>query len=346
SRTALSPAVLGRTVRFAASRVLRLARYFRRHGTDAVLVTHHQRAPLTLGRVAARLARVPANLIAAHDMDLTSVGKRCLPRHDVETLFLSHALVLLAPSQGDYLHREEEVGRFPWRRIREVVIPNGISLPPRPTPAQRAQARSTLGLEPADFVVGIVARLCAQKAHEVLFRAIAALAPSHPRLRLVVIGEGDRAAELTILADELGITDRVLFTGLRRDVDRLLPGFDVSCLSSVHEGAPIIVIESMAAGVPVVATDCGALRDMITDGDEGFLVPVGDAAALADRIARLAADPALRTRQGLRGRSRAERNHRIETTAEAFQDLLSALVAGSSRGASNTPGRFRPDGAN
>lgn len=324
---ALDRPVRDRMARYTPSRVLRLARYFRRHGTDAVLVTHHHRAALTLGRFAARLARVPANLIAAHDMDLTSVGKRCLPRHDVETLFLSSALVLLAPSQGDYLHRAEGVGRFPWRRIREVVIRNGIPLPPLPTPEHRARARTTLGLDPADFVVGIVARLSAQKAHQVLLRAIAQLAPSHPRLRLVAVGEGDRAAELAALADELGIVDRVLFTGLRRDVELLLPGFDVSCLSSVHEGAPITVIESMAAGVPVVATDCGALRDMITDGDEGFLVPVGDADALADRIARLAADPALRARQGTSGRSRAEREHRIEATTERFQDLLTTLVA-------------------
>ncbi|MGH3914911.1 MAG: glycosyltransferase [Pseudonocardiaceae bacterium] len=319
-------AVLGRAGRYAPSRVLHLARYLRRHGTDAVLVTHHQRAPLTLGRFAARLARVPANLIAAHDMDLTSVGKRCLPRHDVETLFLSSALVLLAPSQGDYLHREEGVGRLPWRRIREVVIPNGIPLPSLPTPQQRTQARSALGLDPADFVVGIVARLSAQKAHHVLFQAIAQLAPAHPRLRLVVVGEGDRVAELAALAGELGIADRVQFTGLRRDVEQLLPAFDVSCLSSVHEGAPITVIESMATGVPVVATDCGALRDMITDGQEGFLVPVGDADALAERIARLAADPELRTRQGSHGRARAERDHRIETTTESFQDLLTTLV--------------------
>ncbi|MGQ0773801.1 MAG: glycosyltransferase [Pseudonocardiales bacterium] len=327
--------VLDRTGRFTPrtpARVLRLARYFRQHGTDAVLVNHHQRAALTLGRVAARLARVPANLVAAHDMDLKSVGQRCLPRHDVETLFLSSALILLAPSQGDYLHREEGVGRFPWRRIREVVIRSGIPLPPIPTPGDRAQARAMLGLDPADFVVGIVARLSAQKAHHVLFQAIAQLAPTHPRLRLVVVGDGERAAELAAMTDELGIVDRVHFTGLRRDVDLLLPGFDVSCLSSVHEGAPITVIESMAAGVPVVATDCGAIRDMITDGDEGFLVPVGDAGALADRIARLAADPALRTRHGTRGRSRAERDYRIETTTEAFQDLLTALVTGPQGG--------------
>lgn len=304
----------------------RLVRYFRRRGTDVVLVPHHHRAALTLGRLAARLARVPANLVAAHDMDLTAVGKRCLPRRDVESLRLSSALVLLAASQGDYLHREEGVGRFPWRRIPEVVIPNGIPLPAAPTASDRAQARAALGLGPDDFVVGVVARLSAQKAHHVLFDAIARLAPEHPGLRLVVVGDGERADELAGLAGQLGIGERVRFTGVRRDVARLLPGFDVSCLSSVHEGAPITVIESMAAGVPVVVTDCGALRDMVTNGDEGFLVPVGDSAALADRIARLAADPDLRARQGAAGRARAERDHRIESTVDRFTGLLTSLV--------------------
>ncbi len=318
--------VLGRTGRFDPRTVPRLMRHFRRHRTHAVLVTHHQRAPLTLGRIAARLAGVPANIVAAHDMDLTAVGKRCLPRHDVATLFLSSALVLLTPSQGHYLHREEGVGRYPWRRLPEVVIPNGIPLPPVSTPDDRARARTNLGVGPDDFVVGIVARLAPQKAHHVLFEAVARLAPAHPRLRPVVVGDGDRAAELASLAHRLGLADRVHFTGARRDIALLLTGFDVSCLSSVHEGVPITVIESMAAGVPVVATDCGALPDMVTDGEDGFLVPVGDAAALADRIATLAADPALRARMGARGRCRAERDHRIEATAAGFEHLLTSLV--------------------
>ena len=78
-----------------------------------------------------------------------------------------------------------------------------------------------------------------------------------------------------------------------------MPAFDVSCLSSVHEGVPISAIESMAAGVPMVVTDCGALRDMVKDGEHGFVVPVGRSrAALADRLAKLADDPDLRDRWG------------------------------------------------
>lgn len=319
--------VLDRTGRFDLRTLPRLVRQFRRDGTDVVLVVNYQAAALTLGRLAARLAGVRANIVAVHSMDLAAVGKRCLPRHDVETLFLSDALVLLAPSQGRYLHGEEGVGRFPWRRIREVVIPNGIELPGLPSATERLAARAQLGLHPEDFVVGIVARLTAEKAHDILFEAVAKLAPSHPGLRLVVVGDGARGMALRELAREFGIADRVIFTGLRRDVPELLPGFDVSCLSSVREAAPISVIESMAAGLPVVATGCGAIPDMVADGEEGFIVPVNDSGAMADRIARLAADPALRAAQGARARARAERDYQIDATAESYQRLLTSLMA-------------------
>ncbi|GAA5110963.1 hypothetical protein GCM10023320_03300 [Pseudonocardia adelaidensis] len=316
---------LERSGRFDPRTLLRLVRSFRSGGTDVVLLTHYHRAGLLLGRIAARLARVP-NVVAAHDMDLMGVGKRVLPRGVVETLFLTQALVLLAPSQGRYLHEEEGVGRFPWRRTREVVIPNGIVLRPAPTPADRIAARARLGLDRADVVVGIVAVLRPQKAHGVLLRTIAALAPTHPRLRLVVVGDGPEAPRVRALVDELGIADRVDFTGLRSDVPALLPAFDISCLSSVHEGAPLAVLESMAAGVPMVATDCGALRDLVADEEEGFIVPVGDEPALAARLERLIVDPALRRAMGERGRAHAEREFSIERTVQGYQRLVAELA--------------------
>ncbi len=113
-------------------------------------------------------------------MDLTSVGERCLPRSTVSTLCLSTALVLLTPRQGEYLHREEGVGRHPWSRTRETVIPNGIVIPPLPGPDARRSARAELGLDDDDFVVGIVARLSAQKAHHVLLEAFNLLARVTP----------------------------------------------------------------------------------------------------------------------------------------------------------------------
>ncbi|MEN0139107.1 MAG: glycosyltransferase [Rhodococcus sp. (in: high G+C Gram-positive bacteria)] len=318
--------VLERTGRYDVRTLPRLVRSLRRDRTDVVLVTHHHRAALALGRIAARLAGVRANIVAAHDMDLTSVGKRCLPRSTVETLWLSDALVLLAPRQGEYLRREEGVGRFAWRRTREVVISNGIVLPPMPGNTDCERARAAFGAGPRDFVVGIVGRLSDQKAHQVLFEAVSSVAETGVRVRLVVIGGGEREAELRTLATELGISDRTRFMGVRRDVRQLLPGLDVSCLSSVHEGVPIIAIESMAAGVPLVVTDCGCLRDMVTDGEQGYVVPVGDAHAMAQRLLTLAADPGLRSRQGRSGRTRVEQQYRIADTARGFERLLTEVV--------------------
>ncbi len=318
--------VLERSGRSDLRTLPRLVRVLRRGAVDAVLVPHHHRASLLLGRLAARLARVPVTLVAAHDMDLTAVGGRVLPRWAVATLRETDALVLLAPSQGEYLHREEGVGRRPWNRTREVVIPNGVRVGALPDEAARAAARSLLGLPTGVFVVGIVARLTAQKAHHVLLEAFAALRRSQPEARLVVVGGGRREHELRQLAEDLGIAEGVHFTGVRRDVAALLPAFDVSCLSSVHEGVPVAVIEAMAAGIPVVTTDCGALRDVVVDGEHGYLVPVGDAEALADRLARLAEDPLLRRRLGEAARQRVEARYRLDRTARGYESLLVDLV--------------------
>lgn len=303
-----------------------LVRDLRASGTDVVLVSHHQRAALLLARVAARVARIP-NIVAAHDMDLTSVGGRVLPRWAVATLWLTDALVLLSPSQGDYLHREEGVGHGIPSSTREVLIPNGIHVGPEPRPADRTAARRRLKLDDDLFVVGIVARLSPQKAHQVLFAAIAELHAHVPRLRLVVVGGGPRKTELQKLAAELGITEVTEFTGEHSDVRSLLPAFDVACLSSNHEGVPIVALEAMAAGLPMVVTDCGALRDLITDGVNGYLVPVGDSAAMADRLLRLASDSALARDMGGRGRTKAERNYRIADTIHGYEQLLTDVTA-------------------
>ncbi|WP_157108677.1 glycosyltransferase [Aldersonia kunmingensis] len=317
--------VLDRAGRFDLSTLPKLVAEYRRNHTDVVLVPHHHRAALLLGRVAARLAGVHANIVAAHDMDLTAVGGRVLPKWAVATLRLSDTLVLLTPRQGEYLRREEGVGRGLSRGIDEVVIPNGIALPPVPGPAERDAARAELGLAAEDFVIGIVARLSPQKAHEVLLSAFVRVLAELPSARLVVIGDGGRRDDLEALAAELGVAEHTIFTGIRDDVAALLPGFDVACLSSVHEGVPIVVIEAMAAALPVVATDCGSLRDMVDSGEQGYLVPVGDSNALAHRLIHIGGDESHRRQLGKNGRARVEREFDIAHTARAYERLLTKL---------------------
>lgn len=320
--------VLDRRNRWDLTTLPKLIDTLRRDRTDAVLVTHHHRAALALGRIAAHAAGVRADLVAVHDMDLVSQGGRCLPRWTVASLWLADAMILLGHSQRDYLHAHEGVGRSRWSRTSEVVIPNGIAVGDPPTGEDRVRARQALDLGPEDFVVAVVARLSAQKAHHVLFEAFSKALPLLRPARLVVVGDGERMEELICLAEKLGIADRVLFVGTRRDVAVLLPGFDVTCLSSVHEAMPLAVLESMAAAVPVVATDCGCLSDLITDGAEGYLVPVGDVEGLADGLLALSRDPELRVQMGKRARIRVEQNFRIEDTARAYEQLLVETLGG------------------
>ena len=318
---------LDRAGRFDLRTLPRLVASLRADRTDAVLVPHHHRASLALGRLAAIIAGVPVNIVAAHDMDLTSVGSRVLPRWAVRTLGVSDALVLLTASQGEYLRSQEGVGRHVWESVREVVIPNGIVLPEAPGPAERAQARAALGVTADDVVIGVVGRLSPQKAHHVLFEAVARCLPDVlPSLRLVVIGDGELGPRLHRSAEQLGIGHRTTFLGTRRDVSLLLPGLDMSCLSSVHEGVPIALMEAMAAGVPIVASDCGAVRNIVEDGEQGYLIPVGDVDRFADRLRLLAVDSDLRARLGKAARARAEREFDIERTARAYEDLLTELV--------------------
>ncbi|WP_299570200.1 glycosyltransferase [uncultured Williamsia sp.] len=308
-------------------RIGALATHLRRTGTDVVLVAHHHRAALAVGRLAAAVARIPS-VVAAHDMDLTDVGGRVLPRWAVATLAASRALVLLSRAQGEYLHRAEGVGASPWSRTREVVIGNGIVLPPPPTRDRRVRARELLGLTDDDIAVGMVARLSAQKAHEVAFAAFAKMLADCPTAVLLLMGTGPRDQELRDLAADLGVAQRVRFLGVRDDVPDVLPGLDVSCLSSVHEGVPLVLAESMASAVPVVATGCGSVPDMITDGVEGFVVGVGDHDALADRLIALASDPDLRRRLGAAGRERARHAFDIADTARAYERLTAEVARG------------------
>lgn len=174
----------------------------------------------------------------------------------------------------------------------------------------------------------MVARLSAQKEHEVALAAFAKMIADCPTAALLLIGTGPREQELRGLAADLGVAHRVRFLGVRDDVPDLLPGLDVSCLSSVHEGVPLVLAESMAAAVPVVATGCGSVPDMVTDGVEGFVVGVGDHDALADRLIALASDPDLRRRLGAAGRDRARREFDIADTARSYERLVTEVTRG------------------
>ncbi|MFF1908079.1 glycosyltransferase [Kitasatospora sp. NPDC058218] len=188
------------------------------------------------------------------------------------------------------------------------VVHHGPDLAGAPQgPEARAAARAELGLPHDAFVVGTVGNLTPKKDQATLLAAHARLRPHHPRARLVLIGAGPLESRLRAHADELGVTDSVLFAGSRPDVPALLPGLDVFTLSSRQEGLPVALMEAMTSGLPAVVTRVGGMPEVLDDGDQGLLVEPGDPAALAAALGRLADDRELRERLGAAARERAAR---------------------------------------
>jgi glycosyltransferase involved in cell wall biosynthesis len=144
---------------------------------------------------------------------------------------------------------------------------------------------------------------------------------------LCLVGDGPDRPHLEQKAHELGIARDTLFLGYQEDVAPLYAAFDALVLPSGNEGTPVSVIEALAAGRPVVATRVGGVPDVVRDGEDGYLVDAGATDALAERLAQLAGDPALRERLGAAGRSRVLPRYAVDRLVEDIDRLYRSLLA-------------------
>ncbi|MCS6871572.1 MAG: glycosyltransferase family 4 protein [Anaerolineae bacterium] len=176
--------------------------------------------------------------------------------------------------------------RLPLERIETVY--NGIQLEKFATRARRAQIRAALGWAQETPIVIMVAVLRSGKGHEVLFEAIPTLRQRVPNVQIMLVGDGEARTKLESLAAPYA--DCVHFLGQRMDVPELLGASDVLVLPSWSEALPTVLIEAGAASLPCVATDVGGTREIVVDGETGYIIPKGDSAALAARVADLLSD--------------------------------------------------------
>ena len=186
-------------------------------------------------------------------------------------------------------------------RSRVTTIPNGVG---PAALAPREQARREIGAPEDAVVIGFVGRLVSQKAPDVLVRAFAAAARAAPRAHLAVVGAGPLEASTRALAAELGVAGKVAWLG-ERDAREVLAGFDVMALASRKEGLPYVVLEAMAAGLPVVATASAGVEILVEPGTTGAVVPRDDAVAFGRALAELVSDAAKRSAWGEAARERA-----------------------------------------
>jgi glycosyltransferase involved in cell wall biosynthesis len=291
-----------------------------RDGRFDLLHAHSSKAGV-LARVAARRARTPA-VYSPHCFAFVGPQRalRRLPAIAVERGLarVTAATICVADDECE-VAREARIGAPD--RLR--VVHNGA-----------AACREDLerDAELAEFAAGgplaaVLTALRPQKAVHVFVAAAPAILERVPDARLAVIGDGELRGELEAQARALGVGDRLRFFGFRRPAARQLREIDVFVLPSLWEAFPISVLEALACGVPQVATDVGGTGEAVAEGETGLLCPPGDAAALADRVARLLADPAARERMAAASRDRHAERFTLDRMATETAAVYESVVA-------------------
>jgi len=273
--------------------LLRLRSFMRARQIELVH-THSSKAGI-LGRAAAVLAGVPTLVHTAHGWSFNDTQPAWLRRTYVllERLAARFTDRLIVVSSRD---RDRGLDHGIGRREQYEVVHSGIEFERfrRPT-RDRETVRRELGLEPGQLLVGTIACLKPQKAPLDFVRAAEAAYRQNPRLRFVIAGDGDLEPRVRALICELGLEQVVRLLGWRRDVADLLHAMDVFLLTSLFEGLPRAVLQAMAAGTPVIATEVDGTPEVVRDRETGLLVPPSCPEAAARGVLELVEDEALRS---------------------------------------------------
>ncbi len=216
------------------------------------------------------------------------------------------------------------------RRSRLVIIPNGLA------DESFAVTPPALPREPNVVRIGMISRMNHPvKRHDLFLRVAARLARRFPQLQFVLVGDGPLRAGLEALVAHLELTDRVHFLGDCRDIPAVLAALDITVLPSSSESLSNVILESMAAGVPVVAARVGGNSEVVEDGKTGFLFGPGDEEMFAALLETLALQPELRQRVGSAARARAQAEYSIARVQEHYQQLYRGLL--EEKGYGSTP---------
>jgi glycosyltransferase involved in cell wall biosynthesis len=298
----------------------RLANLLRQQRVDVVHA--HQYTPFFYALTARLLYRRPSILFMEHGRSFPDYPRP--KRMVVNRLLLERRDRVVGVGQAvrQALIRNEGL---PAKKV--AVIYNGIDLSAFANGFHDPQAvRREMGVGDPDLVILQVARLDPLKDHATAIHTLEHVVRRCGDVRLVLVGEGPELGKVQQLIAERNLSANVRFLGLRKDVGRLLSAADLFLLTSVSEGIPLAVIEAMAAGLPVVATQVGGTGEVVLDGSTGLLAPSGDAAALAERILQIAENPALGKQMGQRGCERARdvfsESQMLARYVQLYQEML------------------------
>lgn len=220
----------------------------------------------------------------------------------------------------------QEMARLPFlRHKRLVTIPNGIDIR-RFYARSQTTLRQDLAIPQGTVLLGTLSSLTAEKGHRYLLEALSILTKDAAEFRLLIAGEGPERQRIGNLAKALRLTSQLTFLGTRTDTEQLLAGLDVFVLPSLSEGLPMALLEAMATGLAVVASDVGDVSQIVHHNETGFLVESGNPKALADAIRQLLNDPELRRRLGTAAAGFIRDHYSAQTMARRYCEQYEQLV--------------------
>jgi glycosyltransferase involved in cell wall biosynthesis len=297
----------------------RLAAFWKKNRFD-IIHTHLFTADLW-GRLAGLFLPVPivSTSHTTSDPNIGLLGRwldRMLDRRNNAVICVSEAV---------RRYRIEEAGFDP---IKLHLIENGIDLDRFQKTAPKEEMVARLGLPPGRRWAVIVGRLVPLKGHCFLIKAISLLTKELPDVGLLVVGDGEEEDALKSLVCELGIANRIFFLGLRRDIPDILRMSEVLVLPSSREGLPIVLLEAMAAGLPVVVTPVGGIPEVVVEGKTGFFVSQ-EPGSIASALRRIFENPGLTRSMGLSARHLIEERFDIRIVASRYENLYRSLLTKS-----------------
>lgn len=299
-----------------------LAAYLREHQID-IIHTHLLSADVA-GRLVGKLLAVPV-VSTLHSVPQgfakSRIDRRWLER--MTALYMTNQLVTVAAHVRDQFVKE-------WRIRPEQlkVIYNAI-------PMERF-----LGIPECEIcserqsgpVIMTIGRLIPDKAHDLLIQAASLVLESHPEVTFIIVGDGSERERLTALIHSAGLEKRVIMTGMRRDIPELLAQCDIFVLPSRREGLPLSAVEAMAAARPVLVTDVGGNRELVTHGVNGMIIPPGDCTRLSEALLELIEHPEQRLKIGRAGRERVKTQFALDIMLREYETVYMNIVRSRSEG--------------
>ncbi len=293
-----------------------------------ILHCHLVRANI-YGRIAAKLAGVPVVICAHHGIEDYMLSRNSRDRlvRFFERITERYVTCHVGVSETMRLAAIENLG---IGSDKIVAIPNGVDLKRYGVgDLDRSSVRRELGLDPNAIVIGSVGNLNRTKNFKLLVHIAELIAKNHQNVQFIIFGDGEERNELESMVVELGLRGSFIFHGYSADIPRSLTALDIFTLTSHSEGFGLAVAEAMAAGLPCVTFDVGALGELIVDGQSGFLIQAGNVKAFEIALDRLINTPGLRSRMGQAAQERAKERFSVELMVQRYGDLYDRVILGS-----------------